>query len=114
MMTKSTFADDIHFPDAFELPTSRTCAVLVTGAALRLGRAIAMNLAAAGWPVIVHYNGSEDAALQVKNAIERDGGRAEIVRADLTIEDDVESLMERSENLLGSIGVLINNASVFE
>ena len=114
VMTPSTNINEIHFPDAYDLPTPGTRAVLVTGAAQRLGRAIALDLAAAGWAVGIHYNGSEDAALHVKNTIERDGGRAEIVQADLSLEDGADCLIERSENLLGPIGVLINNASVFE
>ncbi|MEY8144635.1 SDR family oxidoreductase [Falsihalocynthiibacter sp. CO-5D18] len=114
MTSQSTKVDEIHFPDALGQPTPQSCAVLVTGAAKRLGRSIAVDLAAAGWPVVIHYNGSKDAAIQVKNAIEEDGGRAEIVQADLSLEEDVNSLIERAENLLGPIGVLINNASVFE
>ena len=114
MTKQSTNADDIYFPEMFDLPTPQKNAVLITGGARRLGRAIAVDLAAAGWPVVIHYNGSEDAALQAKHAIERDGGCAAIVQADLSIEDDVRCLIERSENLLGPVGVLINNASVFE
>lgn len=114
MTIQSTNADKIHFPDAFDLPDPQKCAVLVTGAAQRLGRAIALDLAAAGWPVVIHYNGSEDAALQVSNAIELEGGRAAIVQADLSLEDDTSNLIERAEDLLGPVGVLINNASVFE
>ncbi len=114
MTIQSSNVDDIHFPDAFDLPDPKRNAVLVTGAAQRLGRAIALDLAAAGWPVVIHYNGSEDAALQVRNAIELDGGRAAIVQADLSTEEDANSLVERAENLLGPVGVLINNASVFK
>ncbi|MCY6382209.1 SDR family oxidoreductase [Hoeflea prorocentri] len=114
MTTQTTNVDEIHFPDAFEMPTSQKCSVLVTGAAQRLGRAIAVDLAAAGWPVVIHYNGSQDAALQVKDTIERDGGRAAIIQADLSLEDDASRLIERSEKLLGPVGILINNASVFE
>ena len=106
--------DEVHFPDVFEQPTPKTRAVLVTGAAQRLGGAIAADLAAKGWPVIIHYNGSKDAAHQLKTAIETDGGRAEIVQADLSRAEEAERLIERSENLLGPIGVLVNNASVFE
>ena len=114
MTIQSALVDEIHFPDPYDLPTPQTSAVLVTGAARRLGRAIALDLAAAGWPVVIHYKGSKDAAVDVRNAIERDGGRAAIVQADLSLEDDARSLIERSGNLLGPIGVLINNASVFE
>ncbi|MEM6463771.1 MAG: SDR family oxidoreductase [Pseudomonadota bacterium] len=114
MTTQSINVDEIHFPDAFDLPSPQNRAVLVTGAAQRLGRAIAIDLAAAGWPVVIHYNRSEDAALSVKKDIERGGGRAALVQADLLMDSDAFSLIERSESLLGPIGVLINNASVFE
>lgn len=107
-------ADDIHFPDAFEQPTPQSSAVLITGAAKRLGRAIALDLAASGWPVVVHYNESKTAACRLKDEIEAAGGRAEIVQADLSIADESFNLIQRAENLIGPIGVLVNNASVFE
>lgn len=114
LTAQPTRTDEIHFPDAYEQPSPQTSAVLVTGAARRLGRAIAADLAAAGWPVIIHYNGSKDAASQLKTTIEGGGGRAEIVQADLSQAEEAEQLIERAENLLGPIGVLVNNASVFE
>ncbi len=86
----------------------------MTGAAKRLGRAIAEDLAAAGWPVVIHYNGSEDAARKVAESIAENDGRAAIVQADLSSEDDAKSLLERAHDLLGPVGILINNASVFE
>ena len=114
-MTKLVLnADEIYFPDAFEQPTPQTSAVLVTGAAKRLGRAIATDLAASGWPVVIHYNVSKLAAARLKNDIEAAGGRAEIVQADLSRADEPSKLIERAENLCGPVGVLVNNASVFE
>ncbi|WP_181824472.1 SDR family NAD(P)-dependent oxidoreductase [Phaeobacter gallaeciensis] len=106
--------DEIYFPDAFEQPTPQTSAVLVTGAAKRLGRAIATDLAASDWPVVIHYNASKLAADRLKSDIEAAGGRAEIVQADLSRAGEPSKLIERAENLCGPIGVLINNASVFE
>ncbi|MEC7965921.1 SDR family oxidoreductase [Thalassovita sp.] len=106
--------DDIFFTDAYEQPAPQNSAVLVTGAAKRLGRAIAADLAGAGWRVVIHYNGSKVAAGRLKNDIEAAGGRAEIVQADLSIPDEASKLIERAENLCGPIGVLVNNASVFE
>ncbi|MEM9107999.1 MAG: SDR family NAD(P)-dependent oxidoreductase, partial [Pseudomonadota bacterium] len=114
MTKQSANVNDIRFPDAFEPPDPNRCAVLVTGAARRLGRAFAVDLAAAGWPVVIHYNGSVEAAHEVKDTIEREGGLAAVLQADLTREDEVNSLMERAGRLLGPIGILINNASVFE
>lgn len=114
-MTKPVLnPDEIYFPDAFEPPTPQTSAVLVTGAAKRLGRAIAMDLAASGWPVVIHYNVSKLAAARLKSDIEAAGGRAEIVQADLSRAGEPLKLIEGAENLCGPIGVLVNNASVFE
>ena len=114
-MTRSTQpVGHLEFPDQFLPPSPESCAVLVTGAAQRLGRAIAEDLAAAGWPVVIHYNGSEEAAGKVAKSISEAGGRAAILQADLSVEDDVNSLLQRGQDLLGPVGVLINNASVFE
>lgn len=112
--TSAPSADDVFFPDVFEQPVPQTSAVLVTGAAKRLGRAFARDLAASGWPVVIHYNGSQAEALDLREEIVKGGGRAEIVQADLSQSHEAEKLIERAENLLGPIGVLVNNASVFE
>jgi NAD(P)-dependent dehydrogenase (short-subunit alcohol dehydrogenase family) len=56
---------------------------LVTGAARRIGRALALDLAAHGWDVAVHYGRSERDALEVVAAIQRQGRRAVALRADL-------------------------------
>ena len=114
--TKTFFSsvDMLHFPDAFSVPKPTNSAVLVTGAAKRLGRAIAISLARSGWKVGIHFNESQDAAEEVKRDIQKFGGCAEIFRADLSDTADVNSLILRAERLMGTIGVLINNASVFE
>src|SRR4051812_40742137 len=57
---------------------------LVTGAGRGMGAAIAENLAGAGWPVAVNYNESADAAAEVAQRIEADGGRAITVQADVS------------------------------
>ena len=114
--SKSKFAsvDEFHFPDAYSVPTPDNAGVLITGAAKRLGRAFAIDLAQAGWPVAIHYNGSATAAREVRDFIKQSGGRAEIVQADLSDGHAVNDLVEQAESLIGPIGVLINNASVFE
>jgi len=56
---------------------------LVTGAARRIGRAIALDLARHGWAVAVHYRGSAEAAAEVVREIESGGGRAVALAADL-------------------------------
>ncbi len=87
---------------------------LVTGAAHRIGRAIALDLSKAGWGVALHCNRSLDEASALADAIRKDGGKAEIFRADLTNETETQSLIKAVVQRLGPVGCLINNASVFE
>jgi len=88
--------------------------VLVTGAAKRLGRAIARDLAARGWTVAVHYNTSRAEAEETRNSILAAGGRAELFKADLTIESETTGLLPAIAQDLGPITALVNNASLFE
>ena len=88
---------------------------LVTGAGKRIGRAIALALAADGWSIGVHYNRSREEADSTVAGIERAGGRAASLRADLAREAEVETLVARTETALGGpVGCLVNNASLFE
>lgn len=88
---------------------------LVTGAAQRIGRTLALDLAAAGWRVAVHYGRSSREAQAVVDEIAARGGRAAAVAADLGKEADLLTLMERAGSALdGAPTCLVNNASVFE
>jgi len=87
---------------------------LVTGAGVRIGRAIALSLAADGWAVAVHHHTSEEAAGETVAAIEGAGGRAVAVRASLAIEQETNELIGHCRSQLGPIGCLINNAACFE
>ncbi|HUK57756.1 MAG TPA: SDR family oxidoreductase [Stellaceae bacterium] len=89
-------------------------AALVTGAAQRIGRAIALALAADGWAVAIHHRHSGTAAESLAAEIAKNGGRAVALAADLAREDEVEALMRRAGEALGPVGALVNNASVFE
>jgi NAD(P)-dependent dehydrogenase (short-subunit alcohol dehydrogenase family) len=89
-------------------------AALVTGAGQRIGRACALALAEAGFAVAVHYNSSGKAAEAVAGAIRDAGGKAIAIAANLADEDAVAGLLPRAAAALGPIGVLVNNASVFE
>ena len=89
-------------------------AVLVTGAAARIGRIIAEALAHDGWAVAVHHRESGDAATEVVAGIEDAGGRAVALRADLAEEAQVDTLVARATEALGPLGCLVNNASPFE
>lgn len=98
--------------DNTKTDTPRTA--LVTGAAQRIGRAIAVALTRQGYAVAIHYHRSADAANRLVAEIEADGGRAVAVDCDLAVEDEVARLIGRVTAMLGPLGVLVNNASVFE
>lgn len=87
---------------------------LVTGAARRIGRAIALDLARHGWAVALHYHGSEAEAREVAESIERTGGRAALLQAELSSEPEVSALVGRAAAALGPLTLLVNNASTFE
>lgn len=86
---------------------------LVTGAARRLGRAIAEDLADAGASVAVHYHHSAAEAAAVVDGIRRRGGRAEGFAADLADPTALEALAATVVDRLGPVDVLVNNASVY-
>ncbi len=89
-------------------------AVLITGAATRIGRVIAEGLASDGWAVIVHYNRSRDNAQSVLEAIKKSGGTAISVQANLNVPFELNSLIDKARLELGRpLTALINNASVF-
>ena len=88
---------------------------LVTGGAKRLGREISVYLANRGYDVAVHYNSSENEALDVAKEINSQGRLSECLKCDLLIEDQVKALVPlASEALGGPISMLVNNASIFE
>ncbi len=86
-------------------------AALVTGAARRIGRAIAVELAEAGFAVAIHCNGSLDDALATAGRLPT---RSVVLRANLSRESETGSLIAQATEALGPIGVLVNNASWFE
>ena len=88
-------------------------AALVTGAARRLGRAISLALAEAGWDVAIHYHQSRDEAEATAAEVRARGRRATLVSADLGDEAEVRQLIGRASADLGPIGLLVNNASRF-
>ena len=89
-------------------------AALVTGAARRIGRAIALDLARNGWAVAVHYRRSRAAAEAVVAEIGKLGMRATALDCDLSRETEVENLVPRAVQALGALTCLVNNASNFE
>ena len=89
-------------------------AVLVTGAAKRIGRAIAFDLAAHGYAVAVHYNRSDADAREVVGHITANAGRAAAIRGDLSDASVPERLIADATAAIGPLTALVNNASIFE
>jgi NAD(P)-dependent dehydrogenase (short-subunit alcohol dehydrogenase family) len=87
---------------------------LVTGAGKRIGRALAMALAADGFFVFVHYNGSAADARQTVADIAAAGGKAKAVRADLSSAKQAEALVDRCRARDVQLVCLVNNASLFK
>jgi len=87
---------------------------LVTGAAKRIGRRIALHLAGAGAEVAVHYNRSKEQADRTADEIRAAGMRAETFRADLADPRQIEAMFAAVRETFGRLDVLVNNASVFE
>ena len=87
---------------------------LVTGAAQRLGREIALSLARHGWAVGVHYKSSQPAAEDLVAEIEGSGGRAVALQANLANMEDVGRLVPECVSRLGLPTCLVNNASIYE
>lgn len=87
---------------------------LVTGAGTRIGKAIALSLAGAGYDLAVHYRSSAEAADQVVAQIKSMGCKAVSVPADLSTEAQTASLIGKVREALGPVTLLVNSASVFE
>lgn len=90
-------------------------ATLITGAADRIGKAMAFDLASAGTPVCIHYNRSDGSALELTETIQQAGGRATTVQAELLNDKDITGLVAKASLAIGApIQCLVNNASLFE
>jgi NAD(P)-dependent dehydrogenase (short-subunit alcohol dehydrogenase family) len=94
--------------------TTAVKAVLVTGAAKRLGRAIALDLARHGWSVAIHYNSSEKEARATAADAATAGVKVALLKADLGRESETATLIERAAAELGPLTGLVNSASLFE
>jgi len=88
--------------------------VLITGAAKRLGRAIALDLAGAGWNVAIHYHGSAADAETAAAEARALGVKAVALKADLSKEAETQGLIGRAAEGLGPLTALVNSASLFE
>ncbi|WP_092752443.1 SDR family oxidoreductase [Rhizobium aethiopicum] len=92
----------------------RLRSALITGAAKRIGRAMAEDLAASGFSVAIHANGSLGEAEELAAELRRKGQRAIALRADLTDVGEAGELIAKASEALGPLDLLVNNASVFQ
>ena len=95
-------------------PTVLPPVVLVTGAAKRLGRAIALKLAANGWRVAVHYRDSVEEARQTVADCGRLTPGAQAFRSNLGLETAVRNLLPAVVEAMGPVDAVVNCASTFE
>lgn len=86
---------------------------VVTGGAVNIGRGISLALAGAGAAVAIVFNSSEDPAREVVEEIERKGGRAVALAADVRDRERVEGVFQSVLDLFGRIDILVNNAGIF-
>ncbi|HOM70688.1 MAG TPA: SDR family oxidoreductase [Armatimonadota bacterium] len=86
---------------------------LITGAAKRIGRATALALADEGVNIAIHYNTSEGEAKNLALELESCGVKAWTIQADFDVQEQYETLIERTLELTGSLDILVNNASIF-
>ncbi len=106
--------DRCHRKPDKTMTTGNKKVALVTGAAKRIGRSIALALAQRGWDVAVHYGHSADDALATVRDIERLGRHAIAIRCDLADENAVKALLPQVAAALGRVSCVVNNASLFE
>ena len=90
-----------------------TRVALVTGGAVRVGRAITLGLADAGFDVAINYHNSEAQAQDVARNVEAKGKRAIAVRGDVSDKQDIDRLVDSVRSEYGRLDLLVNNASVF-
>ncbi|MFZ3215335.1 MAG: SDR family NAD(P)-dependent oxidoreductase [Candidatus Acidiferrales bacterium] len=86
---------------------------LVTGAAKRIGRSIALRLAAEGADIVVNYESSRAEAEELASELKASGRRALAVQADVAQRADVQKLFAKTENEFGRLDILVNNAGMF-
>ena len=86
--------------------------ILITGASRGIGRAAALMAGARGWSVGVNYRDRRDAADEVVVAVEKAGGRAIALQADVTQADDVARIFDRAEAAFGGLDAVVANAGI--
>ena len=85
---------------------------LITGASRGIGRAIAIELAKNGANIAINYNSNTKAAKETQRLVSKTGVKSEIIKADVSKEKSIKSLIKQTEKKLGSIDLLITNAGI--
>ena len=85
---------------------------LITGAAKGIGKAVALAFAKEGYNIVINYNGSKEAALNTQQEIEALGVKTLVVQADVSDEDQVKTMVEKSVETFERIDVLVNNSGI--
>ena len=88
--------------------------LLITGAATRVGKAIALHFAERGWNIALHYFRSSSKAKKLKKIIEQNLVKVVLIKADLKNPKQIEKVMSIARKKLGTIDCLVNNAALFE
>ncbi|HIK35433.1 MULTISPECIES: 3-oxoacyl-[acyl-carrier-protein] reductase [unclassified Thermosynechococcus] len=91
---------------------SEAAVAIVTGASRGIGRAIALELAKKGATVVVNYARSAEAALEVVQMIEQQGGTGIAIAADVSVPEQVDTLVAKTVETYGRVDVLVNNAGI--
>lgn len=95
-------------------PSRSPATALVTGGAQRIGRAIVLALARAGYAVAIHAHRSRRAAEELRTLVLDAGGKAAVVGGDLADHDAVIALVPNASAVIGPLTLLVNNAGMFE
>ena len=88
--------------------------LLITGAATRVGKAIALHFAERGWNIALHYFRSSTKAKELKKIIEQHWVKVALIKADLKNPKQTEKIIPLAKKKLGAINCLVNNAALFE
>ena len=88
--------------------------LLITGAATRVGKAVALHFSKKGWNIALHYFRSSSKAKKLKKIIEQNWVKVALVKADLKNSKQTEKIITAARKKLGTIDCLVNNAALFE
>ncbi len=95
------------------MPSKIQGTALVTGAAKRIGRQVAVHLAKSGYHIALHYHRSKAEAMATAQEIYKTGMRCELFSCDLADESEVLKLTSHAVKAFSNLNVLVNNASIF-